>query len=198
MSTHIVVDLETYDTRPSAVVLSIGVAIFNDDSDAFQATEFNLTATIDEQIRKGRTVSASTIEWWAKQCAEARDIFSPADPAQESVRKHACVAQTLHSLSALCKACSHDKDFFVWGNGVAFDNVILRSLYETYECEPFWGYRQDRCYRTLSAANKHIPFAPYATKHVAVDDAMTEATHLRKILADANRIRTIILQGETT
>ena len=198
MSTHIVVDLETYDTRPSAVVLSIGVAIFNDDSDAFQATEFNLTATIDEQIRKGRTVSASTIEWWAKQNAEARSVFSSSDPAQASLRAHISVLQALHSLSAFCKTCARGNDFFVWGNGVAFDNVILRSLYETYECEPFWGYRQDRCYRTLCAENKHILFAPYGTKHVAVDDAMAEAIHLRKILTDAKPMRTIILQGEAT
>lgn len=198
MSAHIVVDLETYDTRPSAVVLSIGVAIFDDSNDAFQTTEFNLAATIDKQIRDGRTVSASTIDWWAKQSAEARRVFSSSDHVQAALYKHVNVAQTLRSLSDFCTTCARTKDFFVWGNGVGFDNVILRSLYETYECEPFWTFWQDRCFRTLRAANEHIPFESYGTKHVAVDDAMAEAIHLRKILTDASRMRAIILQGEAT
>ena len=66
------IDLETLDTRPSAVVFQVGVLVFQDilggDTRGNLILEkkiFHLD--ILEQIMAGRTVDQDTVLWWAEQ-----------------------------------------------------------------------------------------------------------------------------------
>ena len=57
---HIMVDIETYDTKPTAVILSIGACVVTDPGQ-------NYYRELDPTTQTYRTVSDSTKEWWAKQ-----------------------------------------------------------------------------------------------------------------------------------
>ena len=63
------IDIETLDTKTSAVVLSIGVAMF--DEKKIHHSE-HIRVNVQEQIDRGRTISESTLAWWMMQSDEAR------------------------------------------------------------------------------------------------------------------------------
>ena len=77
----------------------------------------------------------------------------------------------------------------VWGNGATFDdatfdNVVLSQAYHRYAnvAKP-WGYRDDRCYRTLRALFPEIiPMEdPSLVAHNALDAARYQARHMMLI-----------------
>jgi hypothetical protein len=109
----------------------------------------------------------------------ARTVFSryPADPG---VRKSTSAALTEFGEFILAQGPVPR----IWGNGAAFDNVILRSLYESFGQRAPWSYSQDRCYRTF----KSLPGAPnpetkaiYGVEHNALDDAIGQALHMKEV-----------------
>lgn len=78
--TDAMIDIETLDTRPSAVVLSIGVVLFNRRNADVPFKELNLKfgkrEFRDEQIMMGRTISKDTAQWWRGQDPEAKSCLS--------------------------------------------------------------------------------------------------------------------------
>jgi len=67
MTTHVMIDLETLDTRPQCTVLSLGAVKFNPYTKDEPHSELYFKISIDDQDRLGRTTSDETIAWWAKQ-----------------------------------------------------------------------------------------------------------------------------------
>ena len=67
MVLHAMIDLETLDTKPSSQILSLGAVKFNALSNEEPYSDLYLKPDIDQQNKKGRTTSESTIEWWDKQ-----------------------------------------------------------------------------------------------------------------------------------
>lgn len=160
-----VFDLETLDTAPTAVVLSIGVAWGTSDS-----TQWNLP--ILPQIIKGRTISENTADWWKGQSQEVQEA------ASEFI---SCDVEGV--LEGFCKLLPKDKkSFTVWGNSPSFDMVILSSLLKQFGFEIPWRYSQERDLRTLS----EIVGTPYEfhgeTQHVARFDARSELDFILKHL----------------
>src|SRR4051812_25387336 len=73
----VMIDTETLDTKPTAVILSIGACRFNEldiDSNGFYRA-----ITIESNMDEGRTISASTLRWWMKQEPAAQAVMH--DPA---------------------------------------------------------------------------------------------------------------------
>ena len=62
------------------------------------------------------------------------------------------------------------------------DNVILRSAYQRRRIEPPWLWWNDRCYRTVKALHRDVPFERLGTHHKAIDDAISQAQHLIRML----------------
>lgn len=71
----------------------------------------------------------------------------------------------------------------VWGNGAAYDNVLLRGAYQRLYMPLPWEWRNDRCFRTLRKALPHVE-APTreGTAHHALDDARHQALHAVRLL----------------
>ena len=163
---NIMMDIETLDTRHTAQVMSIGLARF-DETGVKSAMYWVLQR--EDQEEMGRTVSESTIKWWAEQKADAQQVIT--DYNENPIETH-------HSL-LLIKDWMGAKPI-VWGNGADFDNAIVASLYATFETEVPWSHKHSRCYRTLAAlcpptVIDHLP--PKAgTHHHALDDALYQAT----------------------
>lgn len=181
---NIMVDLETLDTRQSAVVTSIGAVAFDPYAvgpsaigDRFYV---ELTEDLAEQQRRGRTISADTVIWWMRQGQAAQQLFaSPAPPGVERVDTREALARFARFIEA-----NGGSDSEIWGNGADFDNVILGSLYEDFGVKRPWSYSRNRCFRTM----KNIRGVPHKTErfgvhHNALDDAITQVEHLQKINA---------------
>lgn len=74
MANHLMIDLETLDTRPTAVVFQVGLVAFRDvlfgegpGGDNVIMEERLLHVDILSQVIRGRTIDPETIKWWSQQ-----------------------------------------------------------------------------------------------------------------------------------
>lgn len=163
---HVMLDLETLGTRHTSIILSIGAVWFDPVTcDLFE--EFDRVLEIDQQRVLGRTQDESTLRWWHDQSPEAQKrVFS--DENAEDVTK------VLDAFDAFLKL--HPLDG-LWGNGAAFDNALIRSLYISFGRIGPVSYKLDRCYRTLWALMPadHVASVRVGVQHNALDDAKHQA-----------------------
>lgn len=164
---HIMIDLETMDTRPSAAITAIGGAVFD--------LERGVYKTFYERVRLStdfhRTISPDTVKWWLKQSDAARKEVTSDDVSP--------LAAALHRLEDFIKEhhITH-----VWGNGASFDNVILSETYlAAFWPEAPWKFYNDRCYRTIKALFPDVPRVKPEIPHHAMHDAVAQAQHLVSI-----------------
>lgn len=178
MTLHCMIDIETLDTTPTAVVLSIGAVLF-DPNGSYIGDDFYVKLATDEQFKCGRTKSQRTMEWWAQQSQAAQDeAFGltgklAAVYALTDFRKYINDATINHTLPG------------VWGNGSDFDNVIVANLYRSFGLESPWPFWKNRCFRTLKEL--HLPkefIKPQrrGTHHNALDDAIYQAEYLQAVV----------------
>jgi len=168
----IMVDLETMGTESDTQVISIGAVRFRldtvDDVTSImdEGRSFYARLDLEGQRDKGRTVSASTEEWWKNQSDEARAVFeeTPED--------------TKLALKRFLKFCKGGKR--IWGNGNMFDNTIVRSLCRDYGLKYPVDYWNDLDVRTLTrlwnllrnmVSKGKRPTINLGEEHNALDDA---------------------------
>jgi len=176
---HVVLDLETVGTKRDAAILEIGVVIFNhagENGSVNVIEQVSQAVSLESSMKYGGTVDASTITWWLDpDRSEARDNWSLSTKSSlpSGLNEIAHILGKYSSLSPL-----------IWGNGVNFDNAILKSAYERLEVKVPWGYRQDADFRTLKLLYKDVVPEPafVGTPHIALDDARHEAVWLSMIL----------------
>jgi len=182
---QIMIDLETMGTGPDAPIVAIGAVAFSLPALRVWATGpadgFYASVDLGSAMASGGIPTAGTIKWWLQQDDAAQEaLFRGVVPVRKAlehfdefigrtVRKHGVVEG-------------------VWGNGAAFDNVILRRTYERAGMEAPWKFYQDRCYRTVLAMARERdvlidPMPETATKHNAFDDALYQARTLVAIHA---------------
>lgn len=161
---HMMIDIETLDTATTAVVPQVGWCLF-DETEVKPPVE--LALDIDEQIKAGRTISASTLQWWMTQPDIARErVFCPDK------------VHTIADLATRLRTLLYDGQIeCVWAHGPQFDIATLKHL---LGAEP-WHYRSIRDTRTLAmlAPSAHKPAA--LTKHSAGDDAYAQAQWVQNI-----------------
>ncbi len=175
---HISLDLETLSTEPHALVLSIGAVKFDLDLPG-TGEEFHILLDQEEQKRSGRHVSPSTLQWWSEQSQEARDAIWGDDVT------HAAVVDGLIQFKEFCKGSEH-----IWGNGVGFDNVILRSLFSYFTLEFPAAYWSDRDLRTLQhLSGIERPAWTGGVAHNALDDARFQAQCAQAYYGAMQRVR---------
>ena len=168
----IMLDLETMGNKPGAAIISIG-AVFFSPKDGLGET-FHERIDLEDAVRQGLKMDASTVKWWMEQSDEARQaVMKPGHPLHAVLKAFADWVP-LHADST---------EVEVWGNGSDFDNVLLGAAYEACSLKAPWKFYRGRCFRTL----KNLPGAPKApkfsgTKHDALDDAKNQSTHAIAIL----------------
>ena len=157
-------DFETLSTQPNAVVLSVGLVLFDlegdDTSETIEADESrNFFATIEfqSQIDAGRHIDANTIMWWMQQNRSAqKETFNE--------KGRMSVEEMLEKMLPLIGKKR------LMGNGASFDNPILATLCTDFGFEPppFWMARDLRTLQDLSQ-NEKLPNRGVA--HSALADA---------------------------
>jgi exodeoxyribonuclease VIII len=184
MLNHVMLDLETMDTRPTAAIVAIGAVAFNPHMGKVDREGgFYVTVDLQSCLDAGLTVSASTIRWWLDQERDARQqITGWSEPLEDSLRM---LEGWLHNLNIA--ACPPDGDPYgahleIWGNGADFDNVILTNAYRTAGFDLPWGRYHNRCYRTLKKLFPNIEIQRTGIHHCAIDDAASQAEHACRII----------------
>lgn len=171
---NIIIDLETLSTAPDAAILSIGAVAV--DVDRMRICNNFYRAINPDQDAWGRKTDPRTLEWWNTKVhpetkQEAFGGLSPLPIVLQQLRDW--MRKVRGGMGAIG----------VWGNGVAFDNVILKSAYDECDIPAAWHYRYDRCYRTLASFYPHIKLeAKNAQPHHALYDALYEARHFLQII----------------
>lgn len=165
---RVMIDLEALGSGPTSAIVAIGAARF--DCGGIVAT-LDLAVDAGSALACGMTLDAETLLWWLRQSDAARaQLQRPGVPLRAALERF---AQWL------------GEDAEVWGNGAAFDNVILAHAYRLCGLPRPWPYRADRCYRTLAALYPQVAMHRVGIAHCARDDAVSQAEHLLRILAHA-------------
>jgi hypothetical protein len=169
MAKHLMVDLETMDTSPTATVLTLGAVHFNPYGNGY-GDKIYFRINIDDQDALGRTVDQGTLDWWAKQDpAIMEEAFSPEDriPLVEAMDR-------FHKFAWGCDA--------FWSHGSIFDLMILENIYRQLGKGFPWNFWQLRDTRTLFDLG-YDPEMPQGSKHDALQDAIRQAIGVQNIYA---------------
>jgi hypothetical protein len=163
---HAMIDIETLDTRPTSVILSIGIIAFNPETGWIDSGGgIEIFPDRQEQMDEGRTMSWDTVAWWLQQSEEARkNVTRP----RGGFDKREKVLTVLHDYwnRMNCK--------YVWGHGPAFD-ISLVEDYLKYTSIP-WKFYNVRCTRTMW---HYSPVEKTATTaHTALADATEQAQRI--------------------
>lgn len=176
---EMMIDLETMDTEPSSVVLSIGAVIWEtgqmpDDGplqwQVGEHCEFMRTLDIQAQLDRGRTISERTMLWWMQQDkdAQAEAFASVRTPIHQ-------VMQQFDDFALRAKGLGVNA---FWASPSTFDFPIWEDLSKMAGVTEPWHYRQVRDVRTVVAeasysANSHKPIVPIVGKpHMPVTDCL--------------------------
>lgn len=157
---HFMIDIETYDVTPSAVILSIGAERI------LGSQTFYLEVNPNTQYE--RTASIATKEWWAKQ----------GNPPIHGVTG---LNLALTQLSDWLKNLSAEP--VIWCKGTDFDTVILTHAYKSFSMETPWKYNHVRDCRTVF---KLLNVTPNKATHNALEDALMQSDELIRALAAHN------------
>jgi len=162
---HVMVDLETMGTDSKSAVVSIGAVKFTSKI----VDEFYINIDLKSSAAKGMFIDPGTIIWWMKQSDEARKALR---------------ANTTEVDRALMQfSLWFGESKYIWGNGSAFDCVILGNAFRACEIPVPWNFYDERCYRTLKSLFPQLKAADTrGTKHNALEDARYQAEHLIKII----------------
>lgn len=167
------VDLETMGNGPDAAIIAVGAVEFSLETGQLDQ-EFYEVVDLESSVAAGGTITPSTILWWMQQSDAARKVFE---------RKGEHIETTLCHFTGWLYALNGVRNVCLWGNGAAFDNVILRSAYERLGLKAPWHFWSDRCFRTVKALHPAPEgFENLGTDHNALDDAKNQARYLIEVL----------------
>lgn len=177
---NIMLDLECLSSANTAAIVSIG-AVFFDVSTKKLGGEFYCeisTSSLDDQIKRGAAVSASTVQWWLRQHESVSAVL------RESNANRSITERALNEFALFLRSMGPNPG--VWGNGADYDNAVLRNCYMMYNIKSPWRPQQNRCYRTIyklhNKPNRKVVRS--GTHHNALDDAKTQALQLINLLHD--------------
>jgi hypothetical protein len=163
------VDIETLGIHADSVMLTIAAIQFDLES-GDMGMSFSRTVDIEDQVRRGRTITGDTLKWWLAQNPET---------LKENLRAPVPLEQSLYDFGEFF----YDNDLqFVWANGIAFDLAILKHAYRSIPLPLPWdSKRNERDYKTLREMLEPIEWTDFSTKHNALADCKYQIHNLWKI-----------------
>ena len=162
------IDLETLDTSPYCVILTIGVVRF-DPKGMGVVEKLTLKPTIEDQTEiYNRVINDDTLRWWSEQSPKALEE-ALGDNDRMSFKD---------CMEVLYKFCWNRRA--VWSNGAGFDIVAcetgMRQTLTHYPNPipwPFWSVRDTRTLYEIAGVK--LKDGGHKTSHKAVEDAERQA-----------------------
>lgn len=169
----VMIDIETLGTAPGAVILSIGAAAEAPETEYRAACERRIL--IASSLYAGFKIDEDTLAWWRRQDAIA---WANSTDGTESVHN------ALRAFSFwLEDQRGRGEALRVWGDGSAFDMVLMETAYRMVGLPVPWKYGEVHCYRTLrQILGSKKPDLPAGKKHTALADAGAQMAHLQELL----------------
>jgi hypothetical protein len=169
MANDIMIDMETLDTSPNCVILTIGAVRFDPKGNGV-VERLELRPTIEEQTEKyDRIINEDTLRWWGEQSPEALEE-AMGDGGRISFSE---------SMEALYKFCWNRR--CVWSNGASFDIVVAETAWRQLGMRIPWPFYTVRDTRTLyEVAGVSLKDGGHSTTHKAVEDAERQAIVVQK------------------
>lgn len=174
MTLDIMIDIESLDTSPNCVILTIGAVSFNPKGMGI-VEKLELRPTIEEQTEKyNRVINDDTLRWWSEQSPEA---------LEEALGDRGRISYS-DCMDQLYKFCWNRRS--IWSHGSSFDVVAMESAFRNLDIRIPWPYHSVRDTRTLfEIAGVSLKDKKYSTKttHKAIEDA----EHQALVVQDAYR-----------
>jgi len=177
--TDISLDLETLSTYRNAVIISIGAVGFDMDT-GFIHGELEVHIDPQDAMNKGLVTDKGTVDWWLQQSDQAWKYLM----VRERTVEEACNA-------FIDFVREFPKGVRLWGNGVGFDNMLLRDMFDAVGKRFPVHWTKDMDMRTIMMLLKEktgrrkedlrVSFS--GVKHCALDDAR----HQAKLISEAWR-----------
>lgn len=194
MTTHIMLDLETWGRTPGSDIRSIGAVVFDPVAEygswvavdglqtfyvACDNPQLDDPTGSDAYVMKYSLIrEPETEQWWSEQSPEAQAAFeNPVD-----------LFHALNSFSLFLKdavAGTMVDDLRLWANDPQFDVAILAAAFDAVGLPTPWHYRAPRSFRTVvelsGMSRDDMQQFNTGTTHNALDDAISQA----KIVCEA-------------
>ncbi len=181
-------DVETLGKESTAVILSMSLIYFDPDKkpspkELFDSAFFVKLNAEDQIKRLGRTITRSSLEWWAKQCLNVK--IASFKPSENDVT----IEEGLKRMKEYAQQFPNYRKCTVWARG-NLDQLVLDSIEEKLELEPIFHYSNWRDVRTAvdlitNSTNGYCKvdyegFDPalHITKHNPIDDCVYDAMML--------------------
>jgi hypothetical protein len=199
MPRHIMIDIETWDTAPTAVIRAIALVGFSLDGTPQAMHLIDCRRTLDEQIQAGRTLSADTVRWWAGQPHPLDHLLEQTGQVAGGVlpREPATLDELLDDLHAVAGGADEHEETRVWSRG-HFDVAILEDLF-TRALRPVpWRHSHVRDARTM---DEILPPTRAPLAHHPLADCLAQISHVcaaLRLVAPGACATTTPNQTETT
>ena len=154
----VMLDLETWGTRPGSALRSIGAVAF--EADGKIGTDFYMNIAEISCRDVGLEFDPDTIAWWDKQSQQARDALEVDQQPLNLV------------VGAFHEWFLAEDAIYVWSHGANFDEPLWTAAAHACGERVPWQYWNSRCTRTLfHLARLNIKTVPRAgDHHNALDD----------------------------
>lgn len=167
---HYTIDLETMGNGPTSAIIAIGCACFSPDTHGIAT--FYTNVDLEDSMKQGLTVDASTIMWWMNQDVKARlALQGDRVPLKKALEMLAAFLRSHTSKRAVC-----------WTHAT-FDAPILDNARRAVGVPMFTHYRAQRDIRTLVDMTSSLYGMEddefEGTPHNALDDAVHQARYIR-------------------
>ena len=160
------IDIESLDTSPDCVILTIGAVLFDPKGQGI-IERLELRPTVEDQTEKfNRSINEDTLRWWSEQSPEA---------LEEALGDRGRVPFA-ECMETLYKWCWKYNNGHVWSNGASFDIVAMESAWRNLGQLPPWNFWNIRDTRTIyDICSVKLKDGGHTTSHKAVEDAERQA-----------------------
>lgn len=168
----VMLDLETWGTRPGSAIRSVGAVLFDPETNATGPT-FYCNVTDSSCEAAGLTRDADTVRFWDRASSEARAAF--AENPQD-------LREVVGMFNRWWSKCA---GYYVWSQGANFDEPLWSAACRAAGNAAPWKFWNSRCTRTIYAA-AGLNFNAQkreGTHHNALEDALHQVRCVQRSYA---------------
>lgn len=170
---NVMLDLETWGTRPGCSIRSVGAVLFDPYSEEI-GDEFYANVSDASCVDAGLHVDPDTVAWWSRQTQQAQDALT---------RDQTALAEVADKFNAWWRK---NRAIFVWSHGANFDEPIWSAAAYAVGRRVPWKFWDSRCTRTVYDVARFDPRSVRrgGTYHNALDDAKYQALCVQRAYAN--------------